>query len=295
MLVRKIVPSKLLNLFADGRSYGLMKIFGRFMLFRNIYRSLSRKNLMIESVHDGWCVVDEDALKTELMRKGYSLQVSVDETVISRLLDYASKHEVHAYMDRKLNFRIENKLKLENEMQDEILIAHYPNLHKSELFRTIEENEVLNSIAKFYCGENAKCIASQMWWTFPANVDDDIRDRFAHFYHRDLDGFNFMKFFIYLTDVEPGDGGHFFVEGSHRPTLRERLMERFRINRISDEIVEERFGKDKTVEMVGKAGTVIVEDTFGLHKGQTPSKNPRLLACFVFGTNNYNNVQRYIV
>ena len=30
MLVRKIVPSKLLNLFADGRSYGLMKIFWAF-------------------------------------------------------------------------------------------------------------------------------------------------------------------------------------------------------------------------------------------------------------------------
>ena len=95
--------------------------------------------------------------------------------------------------------------------------------------------------------------------------------------------------------MEKGDGGHFFVEGSHTPSVRETIKERFKIGRIADNIIQDRYEQDKIKEMVGNAGTVIVEDTFGLHKGQTPSKKPRLLACFVFGTKNYNDVQRYIV
>ena len=95
--------------------------------------------------------------------------------------------------------------------------------------------------------------------------------------------------------MESGDGGHYFVSGSHKPSLRERLSEKFRINRLSDYVVSKRYRENDIKEMTGAAGTVIVEDTFGLHKGQTPSKKPRLLACFVFGMKNYNDVQRYIV
>lgn len=295
MLMLNFLPRKIRALFSDGLSYGLMKILGRFMVVRKFARNFNRKNSQLVNRHDGWFISDMDMLKKELKQKGFSLNISVENSVINNLKEYANKHQVHGHMNSAWNFYIEDKDQFEKELNEEILIAHYPNLHESTLFRSIETNRVLQSIASFYCGANAKCIASQMWWTFPANVSEELRNRFAHFFHRDLDGYNFIKFFIYLTDVKSGDGGHFFIEGSHNPTIKDRLSEKFRINRISDEIIVKRYGKNKVIEMIGEAGTVIVEDTFGLHKGQTPSREPRLLACFVFGTKDYKNIQRYIV
>ena len=66
-----------------------------------------------------------------------------------------------------------------------------------------------------------------------------------------------------------GDGGHFFISGSHKPSLADIANEKFRIGRIHDEVVKSRYDESRH-EFIGEAGTVIVEDTFGLHKGQTP-------------------------
>lgn len=282
-------------LFSNGLAYGIMKVLGRFSLLRNIVRKMRNKKAMTSLVDNGWAVHDSDELINELVRDGYSLRLSIDADKIKKLIEYAENNDACAYMDPSLKFSIKNKEEFEKKLGKEILIAHYPNLNSTDLFNSIEDSKVLSSIAERYCGEGAFCIASQMWWTFPAKVEEDLRKKFAHFYHRDLDGYNFMKFFIYLTDVEPGDGGHFFVSGSHRPSLRDSVSEGFRIDRIDDSVIHKRYDMRNIVEMVGPAGTVIVEDTFGLHKGQTPSRNARLMACFVFGTKNYNNVQRFLV
>ena len=103
-----------------------------------------------------------------------------------------------------------------------------------------------------------------------------------------------MKFFIYLTDVGVNDGAHFFVRGSHRPYIIHSLREKFRISRVDDAKIKEWYGDKNIIEMTGKAGSVIAEDTFGFHKGQSPTNNARLLACFVFANQAYC-VQRFTV
>ena len=286
---------KIRVLFGNGFDYGMMKLFGRFFALRRVARALTPKKSISQIEDGGWSVESAEKTVSDLKFHGYSLGVNVETEILEKLLQYAKTNDVHGYMDPSLSFKPSDKKRFEKSFGKELLIAHYPNLHKSDLFKTIENNEVLKGIAESYCGVGAKCIASQMWWTYPAKVDDTLRSKFAHFYHRDLDGFNFIKFFVYLTDVESGDGGHFFVSGSHRPSLQERISEKFKINRLSDYMVASRYRESDIKEMTGAAGTVIVEDTFGLHKGQTPSKNPRLLACFVFGMKNYHDVQRYIV
>lgn len=285
---------KVRELFSNGISYALMKLFGRFMIIRQIVRAVSNKAMEIISRSESFTLIDKEKLLNDLTVNGFSRDIIISSSAKELLEQYAYNNPVHAYMDKDLEFFVENRKQFEDLLGKEILVAHYPNLHRAEIFENISNDPVLNSIAKKYCGNSAKCIASQMWWTFPAKVSDEIRSEYAHFYHRDLDGYNFIKFFIYLTDVHKGDGGHFFVSRSHTMSILDGLKERFRISRIPDDVVRSRFGKDAIVEMIGPSGTVIVEDTFGLHKGQTPTKQPRLMASFVFGTKNYNDIQRYM-
>jgi hypothetical protein len=83
----------------------------------------------------------------------------------------------------------------------------------------------------------------------------------AHQYHADNDNpTGWVKVFIYLTDVTEETGPHVFVPRSHG----ERPVELSRDGRFSDDEVEKSFGPG--LKFSGPAGTVIVENTQGLHK-----------------------------
>ncbi len=118
------------------------------------------------------------------------------------------------------------------------------------------------------CKPYLDCISA--WWSLSGNEHPQEAENF----HRDNDSIRFLKFFLYLTDVDGDSGPHKFVVGSHCDA---RLLERRRHK--DDEVVAE-FGAQRILEIQGKAGDAFMEDTFGLHKGQLPRKGMRLLAQF---------------
>ena len=291
--------SKLSYLFENGWRYATMKIFARLPLIKLNLAALVRLISMqkAEDIRESsFFRADStlDNITQELKINGFSVNISCKEKTLADLNEAAQLNKLYAYQKKELAFDIGNKADFERNINQDILIAHYANLNNIEVFKEIEKDPILMGIAKRYLGKNAKCIASQMWWTFKADVSNDVKSKAAHFYHRDLDAFQFMKFFIYLTDVDADDGAHFFVKGSHRPNLTHSFREKFRISRVGDGKIREWYGETNIIEMTGKAGSVIAEDTFGFHKGQSPTNNARLLACFVFANQDYG-VQRFTV
>jgi hypothetical protein len=111
------------------------------------------------------------------------------------------------------------------------------------------------------------------WWSIPTA---DGKPREAENFHRDVDDVNFIKLFIYLSDVEEENGPHEFILGSHaRPQLH-------RIRRYSDDEVLSTFGADHLVRFTGKAGTVFLENTYGLHRGQPVRSGRRLMLQVIY-------------
>ena len=106
-----------------------------------------------------------------------------------------------------------------------------------------------------------------IWWSLPAGGAPQEAEN----YHRDVDEWRFVKFFLYMTDVDDSAGPHCFVRGSHRSS---RFL---RIRRIRDEEVIEAFSPNDRLQIKGRAGDAFLEDTFGLHKGQPPTGRLRLL------------------
>lgn len=106
-----------------------------------------------------------------------------------------------------------------------------------------------------------------LWWSLP----DRGRRRDAQLFHRDVDDWAFLKLFIYLTDVDEGSGPHGFVRSSHRVS---KLLP---IRRYQDEEVVRAFGEENLRLFCGAAGTAILENTFGLHKGQQATSRRRLI------------------
>jgi len=114
-----------------------------------------------------------------------------------------------------------------------------------------------------------------MWWhtNFHSQPDSEA----AQFYHFDLDRLKWLKIFIYLTDVGPQDGPHSFIQGSHAPGgIPQKLLDRGYV-RLSDAEVLSNYGSGKEIRFSAPRGTIIVEDTRGLHKGNPVFGKSRLI------------------
>ncbi len=110
----------------------------------------------------------------------------------------------------------------------------------------------------------------QAWWSYPSEESPQEAENF----HRDNESIRFLKFFIYLTDVDEGAGPHVMVETS---SSSGKLTD---LRRLTDEEVEAAFGTHRIKRISGCAGDAFMEDTFGIHKGQPPLNKRRLLVQF---------------
>jgi len=140
------------------------------------------------------------------------------------------------------------------------------------------------------------------FWTFPA-----AGAGLTHDFHRDEDDYRFVVVFVDWTDVEPGEGEFYYIEGTHDRDAVERRIGRSlwplfyrlrgrrwihgaedfrRLNSGSgyghDVVYRRLFGKHIR-RFEGRAGTAIVTDTFGLHRGAPPRTRTRLCTWLRYG------------
>lgn len=129
----------------------------------------------------------------------------------------------------------------------------------------------LRAVAAAYLGCEPVWSLAAMWWSLPWTGGPS--SEIAQLFHEDRDHPAFVKFFLYLTDVDGAHGPHVYVRGSHddrRPGLRAD-------RRFSDEEVRRRYAGDDLVTVCGPRGTLFAADTSGLHKGVPPVAGPRLV------------------
>jgi hypothetical protein len=131
------------------------------------------------------------------------------------------------------------------------------------------------SVAQSYLRARPVADVLALWWTTAFNTKPSAAA--AQYFHFDMDRIKWLKFFIYLTDVGPDTGPHVFVAGSHRTDgIPARLLKRGYV-RIGDEDVRTCFRDSDLVEFNAPRGTILAEDTRGLHKGKHVSRGDRLI------------------
>lgn len=156
-----------------------------------------------------------------------------------------------------------------DDMPADVHVAEYRTsaLLQFDTIMEIANDPFLLQTAAQYLGCKPTISNMSVWWSFPTGGEAQEAEN----YHRDVDDWRFLKFFLYLTDVDSDSGPHRFVKNSHRSNRLTNLK------RITDEEVSANFPQEDQLEMTGKAGDAFMELTFGLHKGQPPRKHRRLL------------------
>jgi len=119
-------------------------------------------------------------------------------------------------------------------------------------------------IASNYFG--CKCIVDSVdvWWSFPRDGEALEAENF----HRDRDATEFLKWFVYVTDVDE-------VSGPHEYALDSVKSNKFaKGGRYIDADIYNEF---ETKKFIGQIGTNFLENTYGLHRGYKPKEKERLL------------------
>jgi len=139
-------------------------------------------------------------------------------------------------------------------------------------------DQSLLSIAQAYFRSEPIADMLSMWWStaYKATADGEA----AQLYHFDMDRVKWLKVFIYLTDVDEDNGPHYFVAGSHRSGGIPRDLLARGYARLEDEDIALRYRPENVKEFTAPRGTILIEDTRGLHKGQHVKKGHRLILQF---------------
>ena len=144
----------------------------------------------------------------------------------------------------------------------------------------------LHAVAAQYLDCMPRLTRARMWWSVPA---DKALSNMSQVYHRDADYPQWVKFFVYLTDVPDAKSGAFkYVRGSHRiDNFCGHEVSECGRTELADDDVMAKFSDGSQLEILGPAGTIFAADTWGVHRGQlVHTGHSRLVLEFV-----YANVQ----
>ena len=131
------------------------------------------------------------------------------------------------------------------------------------------------------------------WWSFATSTEA----RNAQLYHFDQDDYRFCKVFLYLTDVDLDSGPHQFVPRTQDQDFMEGRRARLaddpetqaafdnwyfpQLRKTEEEV--ERFIGIEPISITGPAGTRMIVNTRGIHRGLRPTARDRLLLQATFG------------
>lgn len=193
----------------------------------------------------------------------------LSEEKVELIMIELNKLSIHdQWKNQNVEFNLSN-------VPDTCHVGHYKKSEflSIDLIKNIVNDPNLKKIADSYLGGNSLLIDTSIWWSFGGKKNPEE----AEFFHRDIDNLQWLKFFIYLTDVDKDSGPHVFIPKSHRS------WKKLQFCRLTDVEAKLKFGDPKV--FVGKKGDLIIEDTFGIHKGQFISKNNnRLILQFQYAS-----------
>jgi len=96
-------------------------------------------------------------------------------------------------------------------------------------------------------------------------------------YHSDPNSPRFLKFFIYLNDVDIDGGPFCYVEGSHTKKFEVNGYNWNKQYNWDLNFINEIYGIDKVKYLTAKKGDLLIADTNGWHRGTKPKTSERTM------------------
>ncbi len=153
------------------------------------------------------------------------------------------------------------------------------DLNQTKAIKQFACSKFFLEIAKSYLNSDDLTISGQCYISNPFEISEREKKDNAQYFHYDLEFKKFFKVFIYLNNVDEFTGPHSFVKKSHRQKSFKHIL----AERIDIEEVKRIYKSDGIKKFTGPEGSTIIEDTFGLHKGEVPQQDTRSMLILIYG------------
>jgi|TARA_B110000027_G_C16096959_1_gene291249 hypothetical protein len=202
----------------------------------------------------------------EISETGYSI---LPEHIKKNTLDEILKIIDYTKCSYILNGNIIEADSVSNVPEEATIIDIEENeLLKVKIIQDLIHNPFFYQIAKKYF--KSIPILTNVGYRI-SRISDKPGSMEAQLYHFDLDRPKWLKFFIYLNDVDNRDHGpHSFIKKTHKVFSKPYKILIKRYQRISDEEIFKYYNKEYEKMILGKAGTLAIGDTMCFHKGHNP-------------------------
>ena len=269
--------SKLLN--------RIKKYFSKYRYLKIVYKSLTNKGYFYHHIQEYFTNIKIRNFISRFERKIFNLfykkyfykpNSNLAEKNVKLLTErgVTEKFQIENfenYRDEILNYFNNNKIFFDkkpeekfflNNRDPKIKVGYYDSKITAKcpyIFDIINDKNIL-STASLYFNSPFKLDYASVWWSFK---NEDMVNEKTQFFHRDLDSFNLLKFFIYLTDVDENSGSNQYVLFSHKKNFDKKISRKT----FKEEDLEVNLEKN-LFTFTGKSGSVIGADTFGFHRGR---------------------------
>ena len=240
------------------------------------FTSILKKNSILESIdlkgHSDLFKLKESLKDNLLLEILTSLKDSVifydDKSSEIKKLNFSDKRTIDEYLTKNNIHIIKSKV----------------DLNKTTILKKIFLDNFFTKLAKDYLNDDKISVNTSFFISNAKNNLNDIskidllKSLSAQEYHFDVDFKKFFKIFVYFSDVlEKENGAHTFIPHTHT----QKKPENYVTSRWSTYEIEKNYPFKKI--FLGEAGTVFMEDTFGIHKGLPVIKKTRLALIIEFG------------
>ena len=150
-------------------------------------------------------------------------------------------------------------------------------------FRVVHSRRMLD-LANSYLGLWSKLEYVDMWYSVPQS-EDEARVA-SQRWHRDFNDKHLLKAFLYLVDVDEGNGPFQYVPGS---APGGRYADAWPWRPLGDNYppegeLEQRIPAEDMRTFTGPKGTLVFCNTAGFHRGGFATERPRVLATVTYSS-----------
>jgi hypothetical protein len=194
----------------------------------------------------------------QLLNNDYLILPQIDADIVGEIKNIAETNLLMDPWDPKIEYF------LKKDKPPGITVARLVNPAEFRVIQILASKIEPLKLSASYFG--CKCVIDSVdiWWSFPSDGDPFQAENF----HRDRDSSEFLKWFVYLTDVNEFSGPHELALGSLNSGKYTKGY------RYKDYQIYDHF---KTKKFFGIKGTNFIENTYSLHRGYKPKKGERLL------------------
>ena len=192
----------------------------------------------------------------------------------------ASKLVLDISRSSEVQSSIKNGSLAQNKKDYIVHLVPPDQMHNAEspLLRLALDKKLLE-IVSLYLGMWPRLHAIGAWLNFPTS--DEAKE--SQLWHRDPEDLKLIKVFIYLDDVDAGRGPFCYIPQTQPFGAKASAdPERTNRKRISDDEMRASVPPQDWLSCTGPAGTMILADTVGFHRGGKPSAGNRILITFTY-------------